>query len=165
MTEQEPTSLGPATGPRRAGPYRHASITLTRTATSAGRSPASAPIPTAASMPVTAAENGNPGASWTADPMSTSSGTLCRTTIATVTPSSPATVVATTLSIITEKNTRPELAPKLRRIPISRIRYRTVTSAMFTSPSPPSSSAIALTPSTTHRMAPSTTDADGESDR
>ncbi|MNW63229.1 hypothetical protein D3C74_414170 [compost metagenome] len=55
----------------------------------------------------------------------------------------------------TEKKTRPDEAPKLRRMPISRIRYRTVTSAMLTSPSPPSSRAIALTPRMTHLVAPS----------
>ncbi len=44
------------------------------------------------------------------------------TATAATTPTTPATAVATTDSMSTPKNTRPDVAPKLRRMPISRIR-------------------------------------------
>ena len=44
------------------------------------------------------------------------------TSTATSTPMAPATVVATTLSIITEKKILRDVAPKERRMPISRMR-------------------------------------------
>ena len=64
------------------------------------------------------------------------------------TAASPASAVAQTLSSITAEKIRPEVAPKLRRTPISRIRCRTVTSPLSSAPRPPRSSTTPPAPRT-----------------
>ena len=59
--------------------------------------------------------------------------------------------MATTLSSMIAANTRPEVAPKLRRTPISRIRCRTVTSPTLSTPSAPRNSTSSPAPRTTQR--------------
>lgn len=95
-------------------------MTLTRTATSAGIAPASAPTRTAAPNPSRAASIGNGGYSVRLGATFDWIQGFFTTATATMTPSSPAQAVATTDSIMTLKKIRPEVAPKLRRMPISR---------------------------------------------
>ena len=110
-------------------------MTFTRTATSAGSSPASAPTAVAdaeADQRRLDREGGHVVDARTTTKSLTHGFLTTSTAIAT--PTMPATTVATTLSIITAKNTRPAVAPKLRRMPISRMRWRTVTSEMLSRP-------------------------------
>ena len=88
----------------------------TRIATSAGTSPASAPMPIETIMPTMTAVNGTCGAVMPWNTVSPTIGAL-RTRTAMSTPMPPASVVATTLSIITEKKIRLLVAPKERRMP------------------------------------------------
>ena len=60
-----------------------------------------------------------------------------------------ATAVATTDSSMTDEKMRLPVAPKLRRTPISRMRWRMATSWMLTRPRPPSSSTSPAIPPVT----------------
>ena len=76
------------------------------------------------------------------------------TATASTIPTTPATAVATTLSRRTAVKIRPAVAPKLRRTPISRMRWRMATSCMLTSPNPPSTRiSTAIEPVTSSNIA------------
>ncbi len=96
-------------------------MTLTRTATSAGMAPASAPTRTAAPKPISAASMGEGrvfGQTWRHLRFNPRVLHHCDCSM---TPAKPATAVATTDSIMTPTKIRPDVAPpKLRRMPISR---------------------------------------------
>ena len=83
-----------------------------------------------------------------------SNGRNRTTRIATATPSTPAKNVATTDSMNTAKNTRPADAPRARRMPISRTRWRTVTMATLSSPSAPRKTTIPPITMITVRICP-----------